>query len=137
MFGNIPRVLLALVAAAAVGSVGCGKVQDAQNRARGTNDLKELGLAYVVFQEKEQRPPKSYEELARQFPLPPECARATVFWGAGAAGMCKDGPSSNVILGHLPNPGGRGVIALYCDGSVRAITDEEFNAATKAKPLKL
>lgn len=132
MFGNTPRVLLALVAAAAV---GCGKVQDAQNRARGTNDLKELGLAYILFQDKEQRPPKSYEELTRQFPLPPECARATVVWGAGAAGMCKDGPSSDVILGHLRNPGGKGVLALYCDGSVRAITDEEFNVATKAKPL--
>lgn len=131
---STPRIALVLLTV--IWFTGCGKVQNAQNRVKASNNLKEIAIAYHNFQDTEGRPPKSYEELTKKYPLPSECGQATVFWGAGAGGMCKDGAAGDVILGHLPNPGAKGVLAMYCDGSVRAITDEEFKSAAKAKPLK-
>ncbi len=114
-------------------TVGCGKITDAQNRVKASNDLKELALTYHKFVLTEGRPPKSYAELNQKYPMTPECERATVYWGADI--IAKDGSSGDTILGHLPNPGGKGVLAMYCDGSVRAITQAEFDAAKKAQPL--
>jgi hypothetical protein len=133
---DVRRVILATLALVAIGFAGCWKVENARNRVKASNDLKQIAVAYHQFQDTEGRPPKSYEELTKKYPLPAECAQATVYWGAGVGPKCKDGPTSDVILGHLPNPGSKGVLAMYCDGSVKAITDEEFNSAIKAKPLK-
>ena len=117
----------------AVGVVGCQKVRD-DRRAPESNDLKELGLAYLNFQDAEGRPPKSFEELNRKAKLSPGCAKATMFWGAGMAAMCKDGPTTDVVIGHITTSDGKAVQALMCDGSVRGMTAAEFESAKKAKP---
>jgi hypothetical protein len=131
----VTRRFLAVVAVGAVWFAGCGKMQNAANRSKSMNDLKELGMAYLNFQDAENHPPKSYEELTKKFPLPPGCAKATVFWGAGMGGKCKDGAASEVVIAHMTSPGGKDVLALMCDASVKVMTQQEFDSAVKAKPL--
>jgi hypothetical protein len=103
-------------------------------------DLRELGGAYLRFQDTEGRPPGSFEELNNKFPLPAGCSGATVFWGAGMRSMCKDnGPWEDVVVAHALIPGKdvkyRFLVTLMCDGSVRVMTADDFEAALKAKPI--
>jgi hypothetical protein len=122
-----PRPVLALLF---VVPVGCG---DAAQRARSTNDLKELGLTYHKFVLTEGRPPKSYAELNQKYPMSPGCERATVYWGADVAGP--DVVAGDTILGYLPTRlSSGGTLAVYCDGSVRELSQQQFDAAPKAKP---
>jgi hypothetical protein len=131
MLTRTPRILLTLMAAFSVNMAGCGKVQNAAKRHKALEDLKQLGIAYHSFNETEIRPPKSYEELNKKFPLPPGCEQATVFWGANA--RTQESKASEVILGYMPNPAAKGVLVLYCDASVAELTDQEFSKAKKAK----
>ncbi|HSQ56426.1 MAG TPA: hypothetical protein VLM40_11855 [Gemmata sp.] len=66
----------------------CGKVKQAADRTKVMNDLKGLGIAYINFQDSNQKPPKSYQELAAYAQkmgesLPSGVANLTVTWGAG------------------------------------------------------
>lgn len=131
----VRRRFLAVVAVGTAWFAGCGKVQNAADRSKSMNDLKELGMAYLNFQDAENHPPKSYEELTKKFPLPPGCSKAMVVWGGGMAGKCKEGSASEVVIAHMPDPGGKNVLALMCDASVKTMTQQDFDSAVKAKPL--
>jgi hypothetical protein len=128
--------------------LGCGSVMvnsyfrilDAQARMRVSNDVKMVGLAYHQFQEANNRPPRSFDELAKfaqgKNPgLTDGAANVTVIWGAGMGSLNKDGPADEVVLGHAPAPNGKDVIVLYVDGSVKEETEATFSQAKKASPL--
>jgi hypothetical protein len=128
--------LRVLVIAILAFCAGCGKIGDAKNRAVLTNDLKEIGLAYINFQESEQRPPQSFDELNKKSPLSPGCAKVNMIWGAGMAGLCKDGASNEIVIGHVASPGTTNMIVLFCDGTVQQLTADEYSRAKKATPRK-
>jgi hypothetical protein len=129
-----PRLLVTAIAMFALAPTGCGKVKDAQDRVKLTNDMKQLGISYLNFQDAEGHPPKSFDELNKKEPLPTAIANATVIWGAGMAGMCKDGAASEVVIAHTNAPGGS-VLVLRADGTVQNISKQEFDTARIAKPL--
>ena len=117
---------------------GCGNMKRAGDRIKVINDLKELGLAYMVYQDANQKPPKSYQELADHtkrmgHPFSPGVANLTVTWGTGMGGLCKDGASSEVVVAHGPITSE--VAVLYANGATANLTKAEFDSAKKAKPL--
>jgi hypothetical protein len=131
---NAPRLLIASFAVLAFALSGCGKVKDAQDRANLTNDMKQLGISYLNFQEAEARPPKSHDELNKKHPLPAGISGVTVIWGAGMGPLCKDGAAADIVVAHANAPGGS-VLVLMCDGTVKNIAKQEFDSARIAKPL--
>ncbi len=128
------RLLLAAVAVLAFALTGCGKVKDAQDRVKLTNDMKQLGLSYLNFQDAESRPPNSFDELNKKHPLPAGISGVTVIWGAGMGPLCKDGAASDIVVAHANAPGGS-VLVLMCDGTVKNIAKQEFESARIAKSL--
>src|SRR5262245_21099165 len=100
------RVLFAVLAVVALGSASCGNVRTPADRQKLANDMKELGLAYHNFHDSKARPPKSFEELNKEFPLPAGASRVTVIWGGEIVNM--EDSSGNVVLGHAPDPSGKG-----------------------------
>jgi hypothetical protein len=148
MMTAAPRLLLALLVAVSANGIGCKKAKLARKAVETDDpvmptaasdevarDLKQLARAYYDFQDAHRRPPRSFEELNSQFPVPPRCAQATVVWGAGVGLLCGPDGCSNLVLGYLPNPNGRGKVVVFCDGGPRLMTDEEFRAAKMATPL--
>lgn len=132
MFAPVRCCLVAMLACAA----GCGKVQEAANRAKLTNDAKEMGLQYMKFQLLEQRPPKSYAELKAKVPdITPSCEGVTMVWGAGMAELFKGGAASQTVIGSV-STGPKTSVALMCDGSVLQVTNDELATMPKAEPLK-
>jgi hypothetical protein len=133
---TVARIAVVALAVVALGSAGCGKVRTSADRSKLMNDMKQLGLAYHNFQDAEGRPPKSFDELNKKFPLPAGASQVTVIWGGAIRGTDVEGPSSEIVLGHAPDPDGKGVLALMCDASVVRMTNAEFESAKKAKPPK-
>ena len=88
----------------------------------------------ISFQEAEARPTKSHDEPNKKHPLPAGISGVTVIWGAGMGPLCKDGAASDIVLAHANAPGGS-VLVLMCDGTVKNITEQEFDSARIAKPL--
>ena len=131
---HAPRLLVAAFAVLAFTLSGCGKVKDAQDRAKLTNEMKQLGISYLNFQDAEARPPKSHDELNKKQPLPAGISGVTVIWGAGMGPLCKDGVASDIVVAHANAPGGS-VQVLMCDGTVKNITKQEFDSARIAKSL--
>ena len=87
--------------------LGCGKATIKENPARMAiaRDLKELGQAYMKFQDSEKRPPKSFEELNAKYSLSAGCANATVIWGGWMREMCKeDARWEDVVIAHSLSP---------------------------------
>ena len=132
-------------AATAVVLVTCGAITvqnyfRTTNRAEALNTVKMVGLAYHQFQETNNRPPRSFDELAKfaqtkSINLPPGAADVTVIWGAGIGSLNKDGPGGEVVLGYLPASGKKDVFVLYADGSVKQEPEATFFRAKFAIPL--
>jgi hypothetical protein len=131
---NSPPLLVMALAMLAFIPTGCGKVKNAQDRVKLTNDMKQLGISYLNFQDAESHPPKSFDELNKKQPIPASIANVTVIWGAGMGSMCKDGAASEVVIAHTNAPGGS-VLVLMGDGTVQNISKQEFDSARIAKPL--
>lgn len=114
--------------------VGCGKVKEARDRNETTDDLKELGLAYLQFQDTNGKPPRSFDELSKLVTLPARARNVTVIWGAGMGSLCRDGAASDIVVGYGPVTGGS-VPVLFADGTVRALQQSALDTAPKAKPI--
>jgi len=130
------RYVMFLVPLAAV---GCGGIKQSAERKKAQNDLKELGIAYITYQDTNQKPPKSLDELVAfaqksGSPLSSGVIRLSVVWGAGMAGLCRDGAASEVVIASAPASGGL-VPVLMADGSVRTMNQKEYDGAKKATPL--
>jgi hypothetical protein len=132
----VPALVRYCVVALLACAAGCGKMQEAANRAKLTNDAKEMGLQYMKFQLIESRPPASFAELKAKVPdITPSCEGVTMVWGAGMAELCKDGAASQTVIGSVSTGPGTSV-ALMCDGSVQQVTNDELASMKKAQPLK-
>jgi hypothetical protein len=134
---NVTRLFLLAMVVLASGLTGCGRVKQAAERSQTVNDLKELGLAYMNFQDTNGRPPKSLDELAAfsqkmQHPLPAGVSKLTVFWGAGMLGHGKNAATSDVILAYGPTTNNL-VPVLMGNGATNTMTTQEFESARKAK----
>jgi hypothetical protein len=137
---NTHRLLLAFIAALAVGMAGCNKGGKGDNWSKASGDgkakareLNDFAKAYHNFLDSERRPPQSFQELNAKYPLPASCAQATVYWGTGIGGI-EDGPATGTVLAYLPNPDGPGKLVLFCDGMVDVLSDTDFAAARKGTP---
>lgn len=132
----MPALVRYCVIAALACAAGCGNVQQAANRAKVTNDAKEMGLQYIKFQLLEQRPPTSFAELkAKQPDITPSCEGVTMVWGAGMEHLHKDGAASQTVIGYAAT-GPKTSVVLMCDGSVQQVTNDELATMKKAVPLK-
>ena len=92
---------------------GCGKIEQAKDRAKLSNDMKQLGISYLNYQDSEGRPPKSQEELDKKQKLAAGIGNVTVIWGPGMGPMCKDGAAAEIAVAHANAPGGSGVLVLF------------------------
>jgi len=131
-------VTVFLVAVVAAILLGCGGVQQAAQRQKQANDLKQIGLAYHSYLDDHAgKAPSRAEDLQKYLQDSPPVYQAlangqyVVQWGATIQNMT--GGSSNTVLAYeaeVPTKGGQ---VLMGDASVRKMTVQEFQAAPKPK----
>jgi prepilin-type processing-associated H-X9-DG protein len=136
---RIPQrvVSVVLVAVVAVLLLGCGGVQQAAQRQKRANDLKQIGLAYQNYLDAEGKAPGQAADLQKYLLESPPTYQAlvngqyVVLWGATLQSMTAG--TSNTVLGYEADVPTKGGNVLMGDGSVRIMTVPEFQAAPKAK----
>jgi hypothetical protein len=135
---SVAALVLALLAA------GCGRVKNAADRAKKSNDLKQLGLMYHNYLDMNKKGPASADDLKAVTSGPQEQAvvqmvkdgKYVLLWGATIPEMQQNpGGSSGTILGYEAGAPSAGGLVLMGDASVRNMTAAEFAAAPKAKPV--
>jgi hypothetical protein len=123
---------------------GCGRVRDAADRAKKSNDLKQLGLMYHNYILTNKKGPASADDLKSVTGSPQEQAvvqmvkdgKYVLVWGTTIAEMQKNpGGSTGTVLGYEASVPTAGGLVLMGDASVRNMTAAEFAAAPKAQPV--
>jgi len=136
---RIPQRVMsvALVTVVAVILLGCGGVQQAAQRQKRANDLKQIGLAYHNHLDAEGKAPGQVKDLQKYLQDAPAVYQSlekgdyVVQWGASLKNMTAG--TSNTVLGYeadVPTKGGQ---VLMGDASVRTMTAQEYQAAPKPK----
>lgn len=125
-------------------SPGClAKVQQAAERARQSNDLKQLVILYHNFNDSKNRAPASADELMSLAADPQEKSvvqaakdgKYVVIWGANLGDMAKGGAGmSQTVLAYEKDAPTAGGLVAMADTTVNNMTAAEFQAATKATP---
>ena len=135
---SVAALLLALLGS------GCGRIQNAADRAKKSNDLKQLGLMYHTFIDGHRKGPASADELLADQKDPSAKAVAqmvkdgkyVLIWGTTITEMQKSPQgSTGTVLGYEANAPAAGGLVLMGDGSVRNMTAAEFAAAPKAQAV--
>src|SRR5579872_3279028 len=123
---------------------GCGRVRDAADRAKKTNDLKQLGLMYHNYVDTNKKGPASADDLKSVTGSQQEQAvvqmvkdgKYVLLWGTTIPEMQKNpGGASGTVLGYEASAPTADGLVLMGDASVRAMTAAEFAAAPKAQPV--
>jgi hypothetical protein len=133
-------VTVVLIAVVAVILLGCGGVQQAAQRQKRANDLKQIGLAYHNYLDAEQKAPSRAEDLQKYLLDSPPTYQAllngqyVMQWGATIQSMSAGAGTSNTVLGYEADVPTKGGNVLFGDASVRTMTAQEFQAAPKGKP---
>jgi DNA-directed RNA polymerase subunit M/transcription elongation factor TFIIS len=103
------------------------------------NALRQLGIAYRNFEALENRGPKNQKELSPFYENNNEINEAltkkwiTFIWGVPRSNLAENG-ASNTVLAYETDHDRQGVrMVLFGDGSVRGLSDEDFNNAPRAK----
>jgi hypothetical protein len=114
---------------------GCDAVEQAQNAAQRQklmNNLKQLGIAYHSSHDLNQRGPQSWQE-AEQNGLPPEVRKELegagyiVHWGVKMQDAM--GGTSTFVTAYPPDAATAGGTVLMLDGAVIQMTAQELNDA--------
>jgi hypothetical protein len=135
---SVAALVLALLAS------GCGRVRQAADRAKKSNDLKQLGLMYHSYLDANHKGPASADELMTMASDPGAKAvvqmvkdgKYVLIWGTTIAEMQKNPQgSTGTVLGYEAGAPTAGGLVLMGDASVRNMTAAEFAAAPKAKPV--
>jgi hypothetical protein len=138
--GLLPIPVLLLVAFALL-STACGSVRQAAQRAQKSNDLRQIGLAYISYCDANRKGPANADDLVK---FQPETAPVfqkvkngeyTIIWGVNTTDMTQFAktPTFQTVLGYESTAPSSGGVVLMCDGSAQPMTASEFNAAVKAK----
>jgi hypothetical protein len=140
------RVLTAVAGVLVVACLlACGAIRQGIKKgveaAKSVNSLKQIGLLYHTYHNQKGKGPAGVDELKQVATTADERAAVdeagpggtlVVIWGASIISP-KDGPgSSNIVLGYEKNVPTSGGAVLMLDGTVKSMTAQEFNAATKA-----
>jgi hypothetical protein len=128
-------ISVTLVAVFAVILLGCGGVQQAAQRQKRSNDLKQIGLAYHNYLDAEGKAPQQAADLQKYLQDAPAVSQAlqngqyVLLWGAKLQSMPAGAP--NTVLGYEADVPTKGGNVLMGDASVRTMTAQEFQAAAK------
>jgi len=135
------RLTLALAAGFVLATVAaCGGLQQAGQKNKNTNTLKEIGLMYHAYHDMNGKGPSGLQDLQQLASTCPDgyaglqSGQFVLIWNVKIPEMVQG--TSNTVLGHeaaAPNSGG---LVLMGDGSVRTMTAQEFAQAPKAQPKK-
>jgi hypothetical protein len=135
---SVAALLLALLAS------GCGRIKNAADRAKKSNDLKQLGLMYHSYIDEHHKGPASADELlaAQRDPGAKAVAQMVkdgkyvLVWGTSITEMQKNPQgATGTVLGYEATAPTAGGLVLMGDASVRNMTAAEFAAAPKAQPV--
>jgi hypothetical protein len=134
---SVGALMLALLAS------GCGRIKSAADRAKKSNDLKQLGLMYHSYLDANRKGPASADDLMTIASDPGSKAvvqmvkdgKYVLVWGTTIAEMQKNPQgSTGTVLGYEASAPTAGGLVLMGDASVRNMTAAEFAAAPKAQP---
>jgi prepilin-type processing-associated H-X9-DG protein len=137
------NLVLLIVVFLGLASQGCWKIKEAAQRSRDVNDLKQLGLALLNFDDTNQRFPRNQDEFlkdAAKMGVSADILDAVrsgkyviVYSGLPHRVISEKSPAgaSGTVLGYLDSTPNKGGPVLFCDGSVAIVTADEF----KSKPL--
>ncbi len=135
---SVAALVLALLAS------GCGRIKNAADRAKKSNDLKQLGLMYHNYIDTNRKGPASADELMTMVSDPGSKAvvqmvkdgKYVLLWGTTITEMQQNpGGASGTVLGYEAGTPTAGGLVLMGDASVRNMTAAELAAAPKAKPV--
>ena len=137
---NISRArLLGLVCAAVIVS-GCGE-REKQDQLKAQNDIRAVGIMYHKYQKDQGKPParledlKAYENdevLADGYKALKD-GRITVIWNAPTGDQ--PGGAGAVILAYFAKADADGKrMVITADALAKTMTEQEFQAAPKARP---
>jgi hypothetical protein len=139
---------VALVASLLASSIGClGRVRQAAQRAKESNELMQLGLLYHNYYDSTNKWPATVDEFVK-FAQANDPATGPVISAlqSGKYILYMDvdvaklpAGSGNTVLAYEADVPAAGGPVLMADGSIRQMTAAEFSAATKppnAKPSK-
>jgi hypothetical protein len=134
---SVGALVLALLAS------GCGRIQNAAERAKKSNDLKQLGLMYHSYIDANRKGPASADDLLKAAAGEPGAqavvqkvkdGKYVLIWGTTITEMQKSPQgSTGTVLGYEATAPTAGGLVLMGDGSVKNMTAAEFAAAPKAQ----
>jgi hypothetical protein len=137
------RAVALVLAVAALLAPGCGRIKNAADRSKKSNDLKQLGLMYHSYIDMHRKGPGSVDDLMTMATDPGAQAvvqmvkdgKYVLIWGATIVGMQKNPQgTSGTVLGYETTTPTAGGLVLMGDGSVRNVTAAEFASLPKAEP---
>jgi hypothetical protein len=140
---GVPKVALVL-AVMTLPATGCGRIQNAADRAKKSNDLKQLGLMYHNYMDERRKGPASADDLMTMASDPVTKAvvqmvkdgKYVLIWGTTINEMQKNPQgSTGTVLGYEATAPTSGGLVLMGDGSVQTMTAAAFAAAPKAQPV--
>jgi hypothetical protein len=133
--------VVVLVGVVLVLLLACGSVRNAADRAKRSNRLKAVGLAYINYcDDNRGEGPAGPADLQKYVSEFPEVSQAlqngdiVVYWNIRVPADLLQQGTSNTVLAYEKDVPAKGGMVLMADGSVREMTAQEFQTAPKAAP---